>query len=247
MVRQSRLPDDSVLVLVTRPAADAARFAAMLVQARRGTCILTSPLLAPSLLPVHVPSGGLGGLVLTSGTALEVVAGLELPPGLPAFCVGPRTAERAAALGLAAQNAGGDAEALLALILRLRPQGPLWHLHGAETRGNLSERLNSAGIETISTVCYRQEARPLSPVAVQALVRPGRIVLPVFSPRSAQLLLAALAPLDLRATLEFVAISEASAAPLHAAGLGAITVADRPDGPAMRDCVLRLLDRAESG
>ncbi|MFD1807862.1 uroporphyrinogen-III synthase [Gemmobacter lanyuensis] len=83
--------------------------------------------------------------------------------------MGARTAAEAQALGLEAQSADGDAEALVRLILSDAPPPPLLHLHGAETRGEIAQRLNSAGLETFSQVIYCQKPQPLADPAIAAL------------------------------------------------------------------------------
>jgi uroporphyrinogen-III synthase len=158
--------------------------------------------LAPTL-----PPGPFAGVIFTSAAAVE--AALRLGADLPkdAWCVGRKTADRAAAAGFNARSADGDAAALVAAILADPPQGRLLHLRGEDVRGEVAERLTSAGTETFSLTVYRQIARPLPPEGVALLGTLGPVILPVFSPRSATLFRAAM-PGGSRATLVLVAMSD---------------------------------------
>jgi uroporphyrinogen-III synthase len=72
-------------------------------------------------------------------------------------------------------------------VARRPGPGPLIHLHGEHTRGDVAKRLNSAGIETHEAVIYRQEALPLSAEVIALIGGADPVVLPLYSPRSAAL------------------------------------------------------------
>lgn len=237
MAPQSRRP----VILLTRPAVGSSRFAAALLARLPGTRVVTSPLLAPSFLTPQLPGRDWAGLILTSETAAEsarrITADGTLLPSL-AFCVGDRTAEAARALGLTPVSAKGDAEALIALILGHGSKGPLLHLHGRDTRGNIAGRLNSAGIETHSVIAYVQSQQSLSVEATELLASDNPVLAPLFSPRSAEILAAELAGRHLSPTLTIVALSPAVAK--AAQQLNAeVQIAARPDAPAMLDATTR--------
>lgn len=223
-------------LIVTRPEPGGAAFAA-----RLGRPAILSPLMAPEFLPLRLPEAE--ALILTSPTAVEALRRLAQPLPRLAFCVGDATARAAQALGLQAESAAGDAEALLALLLRRRPAGPLLHPCGRETRGDLAARLAAAGLPCTECVVYDQRPRPLQPEAVAALRGPVPVVLPVFSPRSGALLAAELARVKASAALWVAAISEVAAAPMrpHAARL---SLAAQPEAGAMAECVLRFFATA---
>ena len=240
MVRQSRPhPAQPRVVILTRPMAQSARFAAELAQRLPELHPILSPLTLTEFLPFAPPCQP-SALILTSATAVEALR--RNPVALPdiAYCVGRRTAAAAVELGVRAVSADGDAEALLALILARNPAPPLWHLHGEETRGNLAERLNSAGIETVSNVAYRQIPQALTPEARAALAGDAPVLLPVFSPRSAALLVAELRCLSVRAPLHFAAISTEAAAPLRDFPHKRLAIAATPDASAMLEAMVRL-------
>jgi uroporphyrinogen-III synthase len=238
MLRQSRAPAAvRPAVILTRPAAQSARFAAQLhARLGEGFDILCSPLMEPEFPATRLPDGPFEALILTSGTALEALPHLTgfLPPR--AFCVGRRTADAARAHGFDAVSADGDAEALLALLLDQRPQGGLLHLHGEEPRGDLVVRLRAAGLRAEGLCVYRQRPRSLAAAVIARLEQPGYVLFPVFSPQSAQSLAEALRVLPRPAAMmQFTAISRATAEPLLRFCLGPVSVAAQPDAGAMLD------------
>lgn len=183
-------PSPAFGVLLTRPAWQGMRFAAALRRRFPAVRIVESPLLAPVLLRPELPPGPFDAVVFTSETG--VASAIPYRASLPrlAFAVGDRTTEAARGAGFDARSASGDADALVALLAHLR-LGRLIHLHGEDTRGDVAGRLTAAGIETHAAVTYRQVAQPLTDLARSMLADTAPVVLPVFSPRTARLLSAA--------------------------------------------------------
>ncbi|MGX9853830.1 uroporphyrinogen-III synthase [Limimaricola variabilis] len=222
------------ILLLTRPEAAARRFLAELeVAAGRHLVAVIAPLLRIDEVTPPPPDTTPAMLILTSerGAAGAVRMGLM---GLPAWCVGPRTAQAAQAAGLLPRERGSNAEALIAAILDAPDAGPLLHLRGDHQRGDVAERLRRAGRDCAEAVVYAQSAQPLPAAGQAALAGRTPVVAPVFSPRSAALLAAQLPSI---APLHAVAISPAAAAPL-AGRVEGVTLAARPDGPAMIDATL---------
>lgn len=215
-------------LLLTRPLAAARRFlSACEAAAERPISAILSPVLA--IRPIEVALDGRpAALILTSETGATRAAELGLA-GLSAWCVGPRTAEVARAGDLHAIEAGPDVEGLLAALLAARPQGPLLHLRGEHARGDLATRLRAAGLLADEVVAYRQEALLPTPEAREALEGTEPLVTPLFSPRSAVLLVS----WDPRAPLRIVAMSGAVAAEAQALHPATLVVAGAPDGAAM--------------
>jgi uroporphyrinogen-III synthase len=243
MARQSNQgpasQDSAIPVLLTRPMAQSQNFAAAL-QARFGDRLrpILTPLMAPVFLTPVLPTGPFAGVIFTSATGVEAAKRLDLPRR--AWCVGAETAARARAAGFEALSADGDAEALVAAILANPPPGRLLHLRGEEVRGDVTELLNSAGLETFSAVVYRQDPHPLTAEARAVLAAAGPVIVPLFSPRTGTLFRQAL-PWDLRADLRLATMSQAVADAV--AGLpGTVIIARRPDADAMLDAVARLLE-----
>lgn len=226
-------------VLLTRPAAQSDSFAQSLRSQVAGLRVVVSPLMATVFHAVTLPEGPLQGVILTSQTGAEAAGRLRAHLPDLAYCVGDRTAQVAREAGFRVQSAQGDAEALLALILREKPQN-LIHLRGRESRGDLAQRLSAAGIFTQERVVYAQEVQPLSAQAVALLSGLAPVIVPLFSPRSAEILGAAWLRLPSKAPLTIVAISQTVA---QAAAFCPTppTVAAHPDGPSMLDAVLARL------
>lgn len=171
------------LILLTRPRPQSERFAAQIEGLAE---IIIEPL--QQIVPTGAvpPLDNIRGLIFTSENAVHLFGKTSQAPGLPTWCVGPRTTALASDLGLQAKAGGGDADALLATIMADAPPGPLLHLHGKHARGALAARLSAAGIETHGAEIYDQQAlapsRPLAPMA-----KCRKVIAPLFSPRSASL------------------------------------------------------------
>lgn len=239
MARQSRAP----VVLLTRPAPQSQRFAQALQARLPSVQVVVSPLMQTEWLHPPLPDRPFHALILTSETGAEAAghlraAGTPLPE--TAFCVGPRTTDTARAAGFAAISADGDVHALAALIRAAQPQGPLLHIRGEDVAGNLAETLTNGGIETHSAILYAQRPCPLSPAALTLLQAADPVLVPLFSPRSAQILAQALPP-EAKAPLWIVAISPAAATEAQALSPTRLAVAPHPDGGNMLQTVLQML------
>ena len=205
-------------ILLTRPAAQSARFAMALQQRFVGVNILIAPLIEAVFLQPFVARRDWAGVIFTSETgamsARRIATDGTALPEL-AFCVGDQTARMASDLGFRTVSAQGDGLALAAMIKAQGGAGPFLYLHGAHVRVDLGDILNSAGIETVSAVSYDQTAQPLTPEAVQILQGEGPVITPVFSARTGQLLAA-----------EYGRVG--AMAPLFALGISADVVGDLP-------------------
>lgn len=221
------------ILLLTRPAAQSARFAD---ECEVEADVIISPILEIVPCEVRVDLGKFGGLIFTSENGVQAGKGHDLA-GRKVFAVGRRTAEVARAAGADVTSADGDAEALIALILATRPESPLLHLRGAHARGEIAARLADAGIPTEEQVIYEQVARPLTDEAMAALGGERPVVLPLFSPRSATLLCDALP--ERTAPLFVVAMSPAVAEAWTGPEPKTMEIAETPDAGAMCRAVAR--------
>lgn len=240
MARQSR-PAVPPPFLLTRPAARGDRFADEL-RTRFGPAvrIVLSPLLMPDYLSPALPED-VAGVIFTSETGVTALGRLRPARGLPAWCVGDRTAQAARLAGYQARSAAGDAAALVAAILAEAHPGPLLHARGEDSRGAVAERLTAAGTPTAEALVYVQRPVPLTDEARRLLSGLDPVVVPLFSPRTAALLGAAVADMRGTAPLWVVALSPAvaeAAAPLAPARQA---VAPNPDAFALLDAVEGLI------
>ncbi|MDF0602351.1 uroporphyrinogen-III synthase [Psychromarinibacter sp. C21-152] len=231
-------------LLLTRPQAQSQRFAAQ-AKARIGAIpVLISPVLRIVPQAPAVPLEGVAGVVLTSENGARALAEAADVAGLPAWCVGDRTAEAARLAGMQAVSAAGSADDLVALIRAEAPAGKLLFAHGAETRGRVAERLAEAGFDLASVVVYDQAPQPLSAEARALLASDRPVIVPLFSPRSAALLAAQAR--DAAAPLILVALSEAVAVAWTGAPPARLVVAERPDAAAILDAIAGICTSASS-
>jgi len=226
------------LILITRPRESAQTFAADL-RAELGpdADICIAPLLEiehicdlPDLTQVQT-------LIFTSAHAVASVANATRRRDFTCYTVGGATAETAHTSGFTPIIGPGTGKDLAALILQDAPDTPCLHLRGDHVAFDIAKYLNAAGIKTRSATVYRQVARTLSGEAKSRLKDAGPIIAPVFSPRSAQLLLDALRK---DTNLLIAAISSAAAEVIPPDRALQVRIAECPDKAAMLTCVAKL-------
>ncbi|WP_232830853.1 uroporphyrinogen-III synthase [Tropicimonas sp. IMCC34011] len=227
-------------LLLTRPRAASERFAAMLRgwPALGGLPVLIAPLMEIVRLPV--PRDVLkdaSGIVFTSVNAVEA---LGLPgAGLPAWCVGPATAQAAEAAGFTVRLVARDAEELVATMTAAPEAGRLVHVGGRHRRGRVAERLTAAGWRCDPVCVYDQVPRPIGTAAQALLGGRDPVLVPVFSPRSA-----ALFPRHASAPLHLAAISAAAAEAWAGPPPAAVRIAPKPDANGVARALGALINTA---
>ncbi|MEJ6390183.1 uroporphyrinogen-III synthase [Gymnodinialimonas ulvae] len=164
-------------LLLTRTRAASERFA----QGLEGVDVVIAPLMEIVGIGDAVTLDGVSGLILTSENAVPFLPQARLP----AFCVGPRTAEAANAAGFVAEVLGPDADGLVAAFSAHAPEGPLLHVHGVHTRGDVAGRLRKAGHDVREQAVYAQNDLPPGPEFHKAMGC-SELIVPLFSPRSAK-------------------------------------------------------------
>jgi uroporphyrinogen-III synthase len=225
--------------------AQSARFAASLRQRFGADLAVTiSPLISPHFLTPAFPAGNWAGLVFTSETGVEgFLRHTDRPLGLPrrVFCVGNRTAKAALAAGLDPVSANGDAADLIDLIGQENPRGPLLHLCGTQTRGDVAATLTQAGHATTALTLYAQLEQPLNAAGCALLLGTGPVLVPLFSPRTSVLFRKQLMVLGHAAPLICAALSDAVAEPL--ADVPGLTLchAQSPTAKALMAAIARIL------
>lgn len=176
------------ILLVTRPLRQAERF---VEECLRQTGPVFRPVISPLIgiepidtLPEVAPDED---LIFTSENAVNCAVSLGNLKGRTAYCVGDRTAKAAREAGLSAISAGGAAADLLLLIQSNLEPARYVHLHGEHTRGDIAGNLNRSGVQAREAVLYRQVELTLTPEAIAALHGAAPVIVPLFSPRSAQI------------------------------------------------------------
>lgn len=179
-------------VLLTRPRHASEALASELKH--HGYDSVIEPLLVIEPLGTPMPDRtGLRAVMITSGNALEAGQGLAALFGLPCFCVGPRSAARAHALGFRdVHHAMADGVELARLIAAALPKAatdekpPVLHICGQDVNSGAQDELARRGYRMIPWPVYA--ARPVEHLSETTadLLRQGKIdAVTVFSARTA--------------------------------------------------------------
>lgn len=213
---------------MTRPLGASQRFVAQLppdVQAR--LVPVYSPLLRIAPLNAVVAMSSKDAAIFSS------VNGVDAAPdgaGRKAYCIGKATTAAATLRGWEATQCGVDAQSLVATLLAAPPAQRLFHLSGRHTRGDIAGHLTQAGLTVERVVVYDQHLCDLTPEAIQAIDREKRVLVPLFSPRTAAQFVS-VAPRTI--SIHIVALSQAVADATGGAAFAGMTIAQRPDATAM--------------
>jgi uroporphyrinogen-III synthase len=186
-----------------------------------------TPLFAPLLdiLPVTPPPFDMDPdhIIFTSAHAVAAVNRLAITRRGIAWCVGDNTAHAARLAGFTAKSASGAAANLLALIKEAAPQGRILHLHGRHTRCDFAAQL---GAQCTAVCVYDQSALPLKQEARATLMGTEPVIVPLYSPRSAEIMIK---DTQIGPHVRFVTMSAQIAAALVGVDEKHILVAGHPD------------------
>lgn len=233
-------------LLLTRPEAQSRRFAGAF-RARFGGDwpVILSPLM--EIVPVDPGpiAADCGDVVFTSENAVNELARRSRDRSATAWCVGTRTAAAARAAGFTIERGPGDAAGLVAAIRSSGRVGKVLWPRAVHAARDISSELKAAGIETISVIVYDQQSCTPSAEATAALSGRGPVLVPLFSPRSAQLFATAFP--DPAAPLFVAAISTAVAEAAAAIPLRRCQIAQRHDAQAMLDALDTLAAAVKMG
>ena len=195
--------------------------------------IIISPLIKIEMLPLRRSMDAYSGLIFTSENGVRALAKTWDGRDLPAYCVGDRTANAARAAGFKALSAGGAADDLVMMIEDAGVAGRLLHVRGEHSRGDIATRLKQKVDEV---VIYRQVAVPLTSESHSVLSGEQTVILPLFSPRTAQLFFKEAGQIS--APLKIVVISKA----VGNAVSGETVVAATPDAVSMVQAIKGRID-----
>ncbi|MGB3246857.1 MAG: uroporphyrinogen-III synthase [Sulfitobacter sp.] len=215
-------------LVMTRPRAAAERFVGGLSDdAMQDVEVIYAPLVRIVGTGAPVDLSGYGGVIFTSANA---VAFAPEANGRRAYCVGSTTAAKARAAGWDVKAVEQNAEALIATFAKAMPKGPLMHLAGRHRRGGIDTRLSEMGVQVDVQVLYDQPLIRLSEEVRELLSGEGRLILPLFSPRTATHLAS-----EIRTAPHVIAIvmSDAIAFPLRDVQFADIVKAAAPTGEEM--------------
>lgn len=238
----------TLTILITRPEPEASRFADRLrADHGPGVAVLCAPLMRTCWTGELPALSGAETLIFTSRHGVAGFCRQSDRRDLPGYAVGPATARAAHEAGLSAVACGGDAGALLQRIAEDGARGPFLHARGAHVAADIAGALRAAGKDAAQAVVYEQTPLPLSDAARTALAGTAPVVVPVMSPRSGRLLMAALRTLPGRpaAPLFFAAISRNAAQTIPAGTAVQVRAARLPDAQSVRNLVRDMVKDAK--
>ncbi|MGR3341867.1 MAG: uroporphyrinogen-III synthase [Paracoccaceae bacterium] len=230
------MSETAPVVLLTRPAVPAARFRKML---GRGADVILSPVTEIEPVAFKVDLSGYRTLIIASQHAVQSMKGVAGLSGKQAFAVGEHTAMVAGELGLAVVASDANADDLVARIIAERPPGKFLFVRGVRSRGDIENRLENRGLETDSIITYNQIELPLSARAIEVLRGARPVVLPLFSPRSAELMARKSSECSAAAPLILIAMSAAVLAAWDGPVAAYSMSVDEPTAQAMAEETLR--------
>lgn len=232
-----------ISLVMTRPVARSQAFwDALPAHLRKEFSLVLAPLITIEALDVDYTLPPNARVIFSS------VNGVSFAPsgdGRTAYCVGPATTEAALSNNWKAKTMGGTADALVATVSQLPVfEGPLVHLSGRHTRGNIARRLMENGLPVRHIVTYEQRAHPLSEEAKLILKGKEPAFIPLFSPRTARHLAKEIGSAS---SATFIALSRNVAAEVTDLGAVVQFVADEPNAAAMVKAIESALKFARLG
>jgi len=224
-------------LLLTRPIAQSRALAKKIETAfpDKATCLI-SPMMAITQVGDLPDTSKFQALLFTSVNGVQAFVDLGGATG-KCYCVGTRTMHVAQAAGLDAVSANGAAAELVALVANdLNPNdGPLLHIRGEHTTGDIAENLTTHGFTVEQAVLYTQQVCDLSGAAREALARGSVQGLPLYSPLTARRFVEIMVknPDWPTQNLTALCISQNVADELRSLTLGRVEIAANPNGAAM--------------
>ncbi|WP_208349984.1 uroporphyrinogen-III synthase [Pseudaestuariivita rosea] len=201
--------------------------------------MIISPIIRISFLTTDDEFDHYSAFIFTSGNGVEAFLRLAMDGPRGAYCVGQKTSDLARQAGFQVAATAPTVDDLVKTIVQANPRGELLHIRGEHSVGDLDKRLTEAGLKIRSKTLYQQLEEPLNDAAMALLQRDTHLILPVFSPRSARLLVPYLQ--DIRARIDFVAISDAVKAALEPIWTDSSLVARRPDADGVFDRIKEIV------
>ncbi len=230
-------------ILITRPEEDAASLADILTGL--GHEVRVEPLLSVRLHDgAALDTADAQALLFTSANGVRAAAQLTTSRHLPALCVGDATAKAAREAGFTrVESASGDVHGLAALVrATCRPDGgPLLHVAGSVSAGDLAGDLTASGFEVRRAVVYEAvPAERISDEARAALAGRRIDAVTLFSPRTARTFARIVQEAGLGGmldTVDLLCLSAAVAEALGALPRRRVLVAAEPTQTALIDLI----------
>jgi uroporphyrinogen-III synthase len=230
-------------LLLTRPLEASSELSAALIA--EGHSVLCSPLLDIVFRDqVTLDLQDVQAFIVTSANGLKALATKTERRDLPMYCVGDKTAREAIKAGFTSvKSADGDVDALYQLIIYQadRNKGVLLHAGGARLAGDLKSLLEKEGFSYRREILYdANEAKALTPDAVDAIKAEKLDGVLLFSPHTAKVFAKVLEAQNLEAHIQKLdawCLSQNVADELAAGPFANIYVARHPSEQALLDLI----------
>ena len=223
-------------IVLTRPEDGARAFHVLIQDVLPKAKVTKSPLIKIKFIPILPDLEQFNGVIFTSTNGVIATKKKFVPPGILCFTVGSKTAQAAKKLGFKILCSEETSENLISEMLSHPIKGTLVHVRGEYTRGKISSRLNKNGFDCYEIIAYKQAHNPLNFQARKAFKSKRPLLIPLFSRRTAQLLLEEALPME---KCHIVAMSEAVSEPFEQTELANITIAKSPDIESMLETVVK--------
>ncbi|MDQ7070228.1 MAG: uroporphyrinogen-III synthase [Rhodobacterales bacterium] len=180
-------PKPAPAILLIRPVEGSKRFAEALRDALGDDVkIVISPLTKIEFLEGALELDGLSKLIFTSTNGVRAYARHCERRDIPCYSVGDATAAYARSIGMQATSCHGNAQDLIARILADGERGPVLHVRGVHSRGEVALNLQNAGCKAEEAIVYRQIGQILNDAAISLFQAKTPVIVPLFSPRGAE-------------------------------------------------------------
>ncbi len=229
-------------VIMTRPSGSNERFVGQMpdvLQCRLQ--VIHSPLIEITRCDTTLALGDGDAVIFTSSNGVRFAPDGQ---GRRAYCLGEATTRAAADAGWQSLFMGETARDLTKALLAQPPDVTIWHLSGVHVRANICEDLRRAGINAHRVALYDQRKTGLTDAALTVLTAATPVIVPVFSPRTAEQF-AENCPQN--AAPHLIALSAAVADPLAVLPAAHLEIAATPTAKAMIHALEKLVSRISLG
>lgn len=225
-------------ILISRPKEDGDALAQQLAQSDPDVRTIIAPVLEIVETSDEATHQAFDIVILTSRHAAP--AAKRLYSQTPVICVGSATAQRALELGLKAISVDGTASDIIDHVLKQKVKSAI-HMCGAHHRGDIAERLSAAGLTAKRQVVYSQNPLAFSSEVQADIEQINHLTVPLFSPRSAQIISKNLSHFQGR--IDLVAISEICANAWSGPEPKQITISETPNAASMFRAIVAVMHR----
>ena len=224
-------------IMLNRPKEAASEFRGLIQEALPEARVIISPLIKIKFLSKLIDFTRFDTLIFTSVNGVHAIENQRVPRGKLCFAVGEKTAQAAEKIGFEALYSNGNYEDLVSMILSHPRSGKFLHVRGKYTRGDISRALSESGRPCEQLIAYHQKSVALTNQAKVSLKRDKPLILPIFSPRTARLLMKKILP---NSHFHIIAMSNNIAKICKENGYANITTSKKPSAKSMLEEVIKI-------